>query len=74
MGGESLRSGIAGGDFYEIERKFSIIGTDSLRLECYCEREFAEAKTIAHMENKWMMCEALAVQETHCLRLSLREI
>lgn len=47
------------GDFYDVEKNFSIIGTDSLRLECYSQREFAEAKTVSHMENKRLMCEAL---------------
>lgn len=47
------------GDFYEIEKNFSIIGTDSLRLECFSPRDFAEARTIAFMENKRFMCEAI---------------
>lgn len=47
------------GDFYRIEKNFSIIGTDSLRLECYSMREFAEARTVSHFENKRLMCETI---------------
>lgn len=47
------------GDFYKIAKNFSMIGVDSLRLECYSPRDFLEAKTIADKENKKFMCEAL---------------
>lgn len=48
------------GDFYEIEKMFTIIGVDSLRLDCYSPRDFKEAQTIADKENKGYMCEAMA--------------
>ena len=47
------------GDYYKVEKNFSVIGVDSLRLECYSPRDFAEAKTIAAKEDKKLMCEAL---------------
>lgn len=48
------------GDFYKIEKNFSVIGVDSLRLECYSPRDFKEAQTIADKENKQFMCEVMA--------------
>lgn len=47
------------GDFYKIQKNFSVIGTDSLRLECFSPRDFMEARTIADRENKKFMCEAI---------------
>jgi hypothetical protein len=48
------------GDFYHVNRKFSITGTDSLRLECYKPRDFKVSLTIADKENKRYMCEVFA--------------
>lgn len=47
------------GDFYEIQKNFSVVGVDSLRLDCCSPRDFKEAQTIADKENKGFMCEAL---------------
>ena len=47
------------GDFYKIQKNFSIIGVDSLRLDCLEPRDFKEAQTIADRENKLLMCELM---------------
>ncbi|MBO5197750.1 MAG: hypothetical protein J6B85_04425 [Lachnospiraceae bacterium] len=47
------------GDFYKLQKKFDIIGVDSLRLECFSPREFKEAQTIADREKKGLMCEVI---------------
>jgi len=48
------------GDFFRVMKNFTMIGNDSLRLECYSPRDFREAQTISQLEKKRFMCEALA--------------